>query len=198
MLACSACEGFVPDGVDSCPNCRAARSPLRKAAGALAGAALMMTLMACYGAPGGVDNSCHPTRLDGNGNADGTTTDCDEQRGTCEPAGTPLATISYYPTAQEVGRPGKLTVTWKVIDAIVADPGLGLYVIEQSPHTGNSNYNYHATQKELKCLAPSSGNTLTIDLAKNEGADLVIAGARAGTYSKFRVTTSFVPTKSPP
>lgn len=49
MHQCSRCQGFVPDGVESCPNCRSGRAwwivPL-----ALAGAGLTtVTLSACYG-----------------------------------------------------------------------------------------------------------------------------------------------------
>ncbi|MFT3842200.1 MAG: hypothetical protein QM723_34745 [Myxococcaceae bacterium] len=46
MHTCSKCEGFVPQGVERCPNCRSPRSRLKLGL-ALAGAAI--TLSACYG-----------------------------------------------------------------------------------------------------------------------------------------------------
>lgn len=53
MDQCHGCAGFVPKGLDRCPNCdRACRPALASRLGhaALAGTA-MMTLMACYGGP---------------------------------------------------------------------------------------------------------------------------------------------------
>jgi hypothetical protein len=54
LARCSSCDGFVPTGVGSCPNCGASAGLagrigfLLKAAG---GASVAMTLMACYGVP---------------------------------------------------------------------------------------------------------------------------------------------------
>jgi hypothetical protein len=54
LIRCSACGGFVPESVTSCPNCKKG-SPLGRAAKAClklaTGSAVAMTLMACYGAP---------------------------------------------------------------------------------------------------------------------------------------------------
>ena len=51
MQQCKRCQGFVPEGTESCPNCSSARRwwsvPL-----AIAGAGLAtVTLSACYGPP---------------------------------------------------------------------------------------------------------------------------------------------------
>ncbi len=186
MLACNACEGFVPAGVAACPNCGARKkSPLRRAVSAAAGAAVMMTLMACYGGPM-TDGSCQRIPLTGNGSAEGTTHDCYEQYGSCQTGGTPRGVVAYYPSTLEVGRPGKLTISWTVIDAIVPDPGIGLYALDQS------------SKNQLACVSPTSGgNSITVDLQQNHGLDLVIAGAESGTYSRFRVTTSFAPSLQP-
>lgn len=56
MNSCSRCEGFIPEGQSSCPNCRTRLVPRWKSwlgvPLALAGAgATMVTLSACYGIP---------------------------------------------------------------------------------------------------------------------------------------------------
>lgn len=56
LLACDGCDGFVPEASARCPNCDAARPVpgrglLVRACHALAGGAVAVTLMACYGAP---------------------------------------------------------------------------------------------------------------------------------------------------
>jgi len=57
LLNCTDCEGFIPLAARECPHCGGSissrRRRLRKVAGAAAGAATMMTLMACYGLPCG-------------------------------------------------------------------------------------------------------------------------------------------------
>lgn len=53
MDRCHGCDGFLPDGLEACPNCDSecrTSAVVRVGQAALAGAALM-TLMACYGAP---------------------------------------------------------------------------------------------------------------------------------------------------
>ncbi len=52
MHRCTHCDGFVPEGISECPNCRSGRkawwmAPLTVVGGALA----TVTLSACYGAP---------------------------------------------------------------------------------------------------------------------------------------------------
>lgn len=50
LSRCTRCEGFVPPGASSCPNCRSTRRAWWKAPVALAGAGLAtVTLSACYG-----------------------------------------------------------------------------------------------------------------------------------------------------
>ena len=49
---CDQCGGFVPDGVDACPNCGArpgTRRFARRLLNAASGGAVALTLMACYG-----------------------------------------------------------------------------------------------------------------------------------------------------
>ncbi len=54
MNRCSTCRGFVTASSDRCPNCS---SKVRRVAAAaftaLAGGSVAVTLMACYGCPGG-------------------------------------------------------------------------------------------------------------------------------------------------
>lgn len=51
MQQCKRCDGFVPHGVESCPNCRSSR-PWWAIPLAVAGAGLAsVTLSACYGPP---------------------------------------------------------------------------------------------------------------------------------------------------
>lgn len=50
MNRCRSCEGFVPQGAESCPNCRSTRRAWWIAPLSLAGAGLAsVTLSACYG-----------------------------------------------------------------------------------------------------------------------------------------------------
>ena len=50
LSRCTRCEGFVPHGASSCPNCRSTRRAWWKAPLALVGAGLAtVTLSACYG-----------------------------------------------------------------------------------------------------------------------------------------------------
>lgn len=60
LETCSACGGFVPAKVDTCPHCATSLAPkaglfsvLRASTlgGVLGGGALAFTLMACYGCP---------------------------------------------------------------------------------------------------------------------------------------------------
>lgn len=56
MLRCASCDGFVPSGLDVCPNC-ARRGSLGRGFLALVGAGVAaVTLMACYGAPAHLRN----------------------------------------------------------------------------------------------------------------------------------------------
>ncbi len=53
---CGGCQGFVPNGKSSCPNCGLRRESSRSSrllwiGGALGGGAIAFTLMACYGMP---------------------------------------------------------------------------------------------------------------------------------------------------
>lgn len=85
---CVACQGFLPSNVSCCPNCEAAqpdapadgggRASLLKRAGILvAAAAASMTLMACYGAPGGYYEGCYADSECGAGYfCDETTSQC--------------------------------------------------------------------------------------------------------------------------
>lgn len=88
LASCDSCDGFVPVASTRCPNCDAAqprtgRGLLARAGQALAGGAVAVTLMACYGAPAQhqlappptVDPSCaEPGSVDPDGD------------GICEPA----------------------------------------------------------------------------------------------------------------
>ena|SRR5687767_10313284 len=52
MHRCTRCDGFVPEGIEHCPNCRSGKkawwmAPLTFAGGAIA----TVTLSACYGSP---------------------------------------------------------------------------------------------------------------------------------------------------
>jgi len=66
ILTCNECSGFIPSTEASCPNCSTSVSiskwigPLKAVVTVATGAALAMTLSACYGSPcaaGG--NDCH-------------------------------------------------------------------------------------------------------------------------------------------
>jgi len=52
MHRCTRCDGFVPQGITECPNCRSTKKAWWMAPFAFAGAGLAtITLSACYGAP---------------------------------------------------------------------------------------------------------------------------------------------------
>jgi hypothetical protein len=52
MHRCTRCDGFVPKGINECPNCRSTKKAWWMAPLAFAGAGLAtVTLSACYGAP---------------------------------------------------------------------------------------------------------------------------------------------------
>ena len=64
MNTCSECRGLVPAQSSACPHCDAPvrRTPiLRRAAQTTLGSAFAMTLMACYGAPGGYPEDDGPS-----------------------------------------------------------------------------------------------------------------------------------------
>jgi hypothetical protein len=150
---------------------------------------MMMTLMACYGG-GDSFRGCREIPLTGNNSVESTTASCElsqngVERGSCTPSGTPVGLVIYNPTPSEKDRPGKLTVSWTVVDAIVPDPGIGLYVFDEGSH------------KQLACSAPNAGSSLTIDIAAAKTLSLAVVGAQSGTYSKFRVTTKFEPAPTP-
>jgi len=64
LMICSGCEGFIPAGRQSCPNCapgfsRSLRDSMKTVLTALAGSAMAVTLSACYGSPcAGADGDC--------------------------------------------------------------------------------------------------------------------------------------------
>lgn len=56
MESCTKCNGFIPHSLAFCPNCDSSLKPasfsaVKKVGAILGGAAVSMTLMACYGAP---------------------------------------------------------------------------------------------------------------------------------------------------
>lgn len=63
MNTCSECRGLVPESTPACPHCDAPVGSvplLRRAAQTTLGSAFAMTLMACYGAPGGYEDDDGP------------------------------------------------------------------------------------------------------------------------------------------
>ncbi len=190
MLACAACDGFLPDGTSACPNCDARPSATRRALTVAAGAAVMMTLMACYGGPMGPNlPACISTKLTGNGAVQGATKDCEPPKDSsrCTNGSQPFGVVSYQPETTEAGRPGKLRVDWTVIDNVVTDPGLEIYLLAPTPPSDTVG----------ACVAPQFSGTVSFDVARNDGYDIVLAGANAGVYSKFQVTVAFTPKFTP-
>jgi hypothetical protein len=195
MLSCHACDGFLPDGLAACPNCgvepRKRSNAVRRVAQAAAGAAVMMTLMACYGGPAGpMLPDCKPTKLTGNGSAQATTAECNPPGAVtpnCVSGSSPFGVIHYQPSQNDFGKAGKLDISWGVIANVVPDPGLGMYVVE-----GGEPYRNIGV-----CVAPTGTTSASFDVTKNEGYDIVIAGAHAHTFSKFQVTVAFTPNFTP-
>jgi hypothetical protein len=98
LQACPSCDGFVPPTSTQCPNCHAVRprpQPLLvRACQALAGGAVAVTLMACYGAPAhyklaqpeATHPSCgEPGSADGDGDGFCAPVDCDDGDGSRYP-----------------------------------------------------------------------------------------------------------------
>jgi hypothetical protein len=193
MLTCSHCDGFVPTQLDACPHCDAARTHetstvgkvVQGVAAAAGTAAMMATLMACYGA--GYDDMPDPgpgacetiTEIPADGFVSGdTTTEASASyamSGSCGGESTPERVFHFEPEAAEFGTAGTLTVFWQ------ADVASTVYVLDDCIDAG-----------ELACDGGENSGTITVEIDSFEGVDVVFDGSGG-----YQIQVSFDTTQAP-
>ncbi len=180
MRTCEGCQGFVPAQLSSCPNCDADAPRVDKTGrfvrfavnGALSGAAAM-TLMACYGAPGGFEcdyPDVEPETLDSVGSL---TASGD-------------ASMGSNIASSSCGSDGMETIyDW-------TPPEPGTYVIDVQADFDASvsvvprDYGYCFYDSEIACNGDPETGPTTIELADTSPLFIIVDGGdpdAAGTFT---------------
>lgn len=194
MITCLRCEGFAPPGLSCCPHCDAplggsapqpstAKRLATRVGQAAAAAATAITLMACYGAPGGeFIDYVPPTDINGACNLaedlllDDTFTDDNFSQGAgnaIEPSCSNTIGGSERIYRFEAAEEGTLHFEW------TADSGVTV-----------SARSVCAASAELLCEPLSTQGMIDIELGMGEELFLIVDGA---SQTSFDFTATFTP-----